>query len=308
MEALQAIDTPCDVIFAREAEFVPSAGPERASSYPSTLQVKPPHRPRQNRVRDNAISRPFQAAPKLLFIRDISTTPPIVAKMACPDCSRGDFTNLQGLLNHCRLLHSKDYGSHDECMHQCAVIVPEEDRDWVVANGTELAGANLPSLRRLFEIAVEDNVIDTADPGKEDSLALKAVFSAKEKAASHITKTLGHHKDTPALAPFLGRVPIRRCIHIHGGNEPVDIDDSGDLTVRPPGLWRMLYAHRNAAKPEPDAVSDWNSPQQPRASVGLPSQQNSADVVMTTGTRFHIVARVVISDRSLWLPPGERPR
>ena len=307
MEALQAIEAPCDIIFGKPSDALPFPTAEtRLDLHPPTsrpLQIPTQPRARSYRNRDCASSRPIRPASKLLFIRDNSTFPPIIAKMQCPDCSRGDFTNLQGLLNHCRLRHSKDYGSHDECMQQCAVIGPEEDRDWVVGNGTELSGVSLPSLRRLFEIAVGNDAADTTEPGEQNQIT-EAFFSAKEEApqVNYLTRTLGHHKDTPALAPFLGRAPKRRCINDFHDDEPVDIESHSEVgALKQP--WRMPYAHRSVANSGLDTIVEPERPGLP--SVIRSAHQQLTDAANTSGTRFHMVVRVVISDRSLWLPPSK---
>jgi len=58
-----------------------------------------------------------------------------VARLACPDCARTDFPSVQGLLNHCRLRHARELGSHDECIEQCAVLVPPAECTDIVERG-----------------------------------------------------------------------------------------------------------------------------------------------------------------------------
>ena len=236
---------------------------------------------------------------KLLFIRDKTRSPPIVAKMACPDCSRDDFTNIQGLLNHCRIRHSKDYGSHDECMQRCAVIIPAEDRDWIISNGTELSSISLPSLRRLFEIAVGNDALTIAatapDVGSMGPQEIPA-------PATLLSRTLGHHKDTPALAPFLGYTSKRRCINVHNESDYADIGDQNDCAQAATShhKWRMPYAHRSETTSTPDIFLYQGRPE----ATSSTERRSLLDVTNSNGTRFHVLARVVVSDRSLWLSPG----
>jgi len=190
-------------------------------------------------------------------------------------------------------------------MQKCAVVVPDEEVDWVLNNGIELGGVSLPSLRRLFQIAVGDDLVSAVNiqTGIENTVPGKSTPKGEAIAESHVTRTLGHHKDTPALAPLLGRETKRRRICSSEDLGLVDItkDEIKLSPLRP--IWRMPFAHRNVAKPSLDIIPDLNALCPPDA-LPLPSsrQRGKED---TTGSRFHIVARVVISDHSLWFPPGE---
>lgn len=293
------IETPCNILFDRDPtppqniHDLLERGSRASVASESGLQPKSRTRkPRTSRV------RPQPHGAKLLFIRNTTVSPPTVAKMVCPDCGKFDFTNLQGLLNHARLRHQREYGTHDECMQTCAVIVDEDgEAEWVVKNGIELSGVSVPSVRRLFEIAVGDDrgFIGRFRVGAEENDEDAEVISS-----TYLSKTLGHHKDTPALAPFLGRAPKRRCINVYAHDEEVDIDDF-EVTSKPP--WRMSFPHRNKARPELDVVAV--TPTAPESRPEAEPNAQLADVPNNTaGTRFHIIARVVISDRSLWIPPG----
>jgi hypothetical protein len=299
VEAIEVIETPCNILFDRDPtppqiihELL-----ERGSRASAASESGPQPKSRARKVRTTR-ARPQPQGAKLLFIRDTTVSPSTVAKMVCPDCGRSDFTNLQGLLNHARLRHQREYGTHDECMQACAVIVDdtEGEAEWVLKNGIELSGVSVPSVRRLFEIAVGEDrgFIDGFRAGAEENDEDAEVISS-----TYLSKTLGHHKDTPALAPFLGRAPKRRCINVYAHDEEVDIDDS-EVTSKP--SWRMSFPHRNKARPELDVVAVTPStPPRPEAEF----KAQLADVPNnTSSTRFHIIARVVISDRSLWIPPG----
>jgi|SRR5882762_7134829 len=300
VEAMEVIGTPCNILFDRDL-----TPPQiihdilERGSRASVATESGPQPKSQSRKSRNSRARPQPQGTKLLFIRNTTVSPPTVAKMVCPDCDKSDFTNLQGLLNHARLRHKREYGSHDQCMQSCAVIVDEDGQaEWVVKNGIELGGVGVPSLRRLFEIAVGDErgIVHGFRAGAEENDEDAEVISS-----THLLKTLGYHKDTPALAPFLGRAPKRRCINIFDDNEDVDIDGSS-LTDKV--SWSMSFPHRNKARPELDVMTDISSIPEPRtepgSSVQLANVPNN-----TSGTRFHIIARVVVSDRSLWIPPGE---
>lgn len=208
------------------------------------------------------------------------------------------------------------------------MLVPEEERDAVAESGTELKGITLPSLRRLFEIAV--GASDAASlplprhSPTEQSPDAQNIPEVKPRAeSSHLTRTLGHHADTPALAPFLGRAPQKRLIHVHEEGEPVDIFGTPHSAPSPRSKqgWRMPYSHRNAAREELDEEialpSVVNNPE-PSSVHARVSGHDSSDLGQTVGgqqsgsapsgslsaSRFHIAVRISISDHSLWLSPG----
>ncbi|KZP05008.1 hypothetical protein FIBSPDRAFT_967656 [Athelia psychrophila] len=305
-EALGVVETPSNIIFDRclnpptnIQEII-----EHSSRASMLSEAIPVTQPISRKVRT---SRPFPQAqgPKVLFIRNSTVSPPTIAKMVCPDCNRSDFTNLQGLLNHARLRHHREYGSHDECMQRCAVIVQYKDEgeeegeaEWIAQNGIELSTASVPSLRRLFEIAVGDY------SGFIEGFVTAGVEESKdhqEPSSSLLSQTLGHHKDSPALAPFLGRSPIRRCINVYDDDEIVDIDD---VPTPKNSSWRMSFPHRNKARPGLDMIAETSISDAPTLieNIASPATASQGGV----GTRFHVVARVTVSDRSVWIPPDRR--
>ncbi|KAH7915481.1 hypothetical protein BJ138DRAFT_997877 [Hygrophoropsis aurantiaca] len=324
MDALDAVESRSAFLTDQELSFATSEPPSRSFS-PSTTPTPPialrQHAPlsqhkllpqtsaRSHRYRAPPAARSTKRNIKLVYLQDTSVDPPVIAKMACPDCHRSDFTNLQGLLNHCRLRHQRDFGTHDECMQKCAVIVPEEEHSWVAEHGTELSGISLPSLRRLFELAVGANQNGNIPETALNTDSVGAELPPARPKNGHIpstllSRTLGLHVDTPALAPFLGKNARRRCINVWG-DEGLDIDittphDNGSALK---SGWRKSYLHRNIARPELDTIStsdehgNYDHPTLPSALSNLS---------IPAGTRFHFATRVQISDRSLWLPPNRR--
>jgi hypothetical protein len=272
----------------------------------ATIPELPPPRAADKFVRNHGarhrLLRTNQTVYKLLFVRNTATDPPLVARLQCPDCARWDFSTTQGFLNHCRIRHQREYGGHDECIQNCSVLVPEDEREWVVQNGTELTEVGIPSLRRLFEIAVS---------GKSSSIFPASQSIVKPSAneippsegdgipadSTHLSRTLGLHKDTPALAPFLGRTAQRRCINTTDQEEPLDIDSDNQSSAVE---WRMPFSHRNRARPELDDGLELTS----YTKIGDP-QETKIESTQLSSTRFHIVARIMIADRSRWLPPSK---
>ncbi|EIN12796.1 hypothetical protein PUNSTDRAFT_124482 [Punctularia strigosozonata HHB-11173 SS5] len=287
VETLEAIESECDLIFARPSK--PMVAPRDAMRFVQHLDDQ---HSRSTRSRPPVVKSELPPA-QLLFIRDDNASPATVAKM--------------GLLNHCRLAHQRHFSNHDECMQACAtVITSAEEKDWTVAHGAEISGISRPSVRRLFEIAV----------GRGDALRLLGHDVVQHRRQSgdaitptlktHLSQTLGHHEDSPALAPFLGRAPKRRCINVY--DEDNDIDITGGInsdTRHEAAAWRMLYHHRSNVEEgdEPiDISTDWEVPLQ--EAVMLPA--TAGGVPRGGQSRFHMAARIIVADRSVWIPPDLR--
>ena len=243
-------------------------------------------------------------------------------------------------MNHCRLRHKKEYGSHDECVQNCAVLVEgEEDQVWVVANGTEVAGISLPGLRRLCEMAVGGGDISILPPttvkvSKPEPESVPDIVQGSggnagppEEApwpsitpSTEVARTLGVHEDSPALAQLLGRTPKKRCINAYNEDDLVDIFSVDDRLAQKPNhtSWRMSYAprskveswieesvdHSTEATPTPVSGSplEENRPPKPNDPPTIPSSTNYG-----AGSRFHIAARICVEDRSMYIPQGRSP-
>ncbi|VDC01353.1 unnamed protein product [Peniophora sp. CBMAI 1063] len=287
---------PTDAVTSTPAPLIPDVSASDRVSSRST----------RNRGQVVGVRAPTK---KLMYLRNTAENPPTLAKLVCPDCSRSDMTNVQGLYNHCRLRHKREFGSHEECIRATAVKVAPEEEAWVIENGIELPGVSLPSLRSLFEMAVG---VDNGGEDHSPSPAPRTGGSAQGDApatGTHLSRTLGHHIDTPALAPFLGRDVKRRTITVHEEDADVDIEN-----VSRPGAhsWRKPYVHRSKAVPALDVSSPEPGPEarvlpwtsaQARPEVAESSIPSTLPVV---GSRFHFTARINVGDRSLWLPPRSR--
>lgn len=303
MNALQTIDTSPEPL--RLFEELPNYPPlARTLSAPNVKleplveDAIPKARGERQRVQLALKSTP---KPKVLFVRNTAANPPMIAKLACVDCSRTDFLTLQGLLNHCRLRHRRDYGSHEECINSCAVLVDGEERNWILVQGTELTMNFLPSMRRLFEIAVT---------GHDDALPLENTPESAEHITedapvdTHLSKTLGLHKDSRKLAAFLGRRALRRCINVHDESGSVDLFAADDRLP----AWRMFYPHRNTARPQYDLAEEANLADDVAYHDPMETEPTKSAVTPSAAaagsSRFHIVARITVTDRSQWIPPG----
>lgn len=199
------------------------------------------------------------------------------------------------------------------------LVEKEEDQAWVVANGAEVGGISLPGLRRLFEIAVGGGQGTFLPPRpveasliqqqSAEAIPLPAPTSQVNSIEpnAHITRTLGHHADSPALAPFLGRESKRR--HIRVVDEDQEVDVSERTNHAPKSNWRMHYTHRSKARAALDEVVE---PAEPHTAADEIKPPSIADTEapqwsishQAQGSRFHIVSRVSIQDLSLWIPPS----
>lgn len=176
----------------------------------------------------------------------------------------------------------------------------------------------LPGLRNIFQMAVRgrDSRADLEN-GEDDSPSTETPLST---LTTTLNQTLGLHDESPALALFLGKDPIRREIKV--ADEDVDIEGATDMLSS--RRWRMPFAHRHSSLfflpvPEPQNTEKSNDEPLPvedqrLPSVGFPftiSHQmlilNAQVIKQTTvsaNSRFHLVSRIVITDRSLWIPAG----
>ena len=309
VDALNLAEAPLLPVLSREARFLTRSTPNAAPPPPATSSTNPYSRPYARHTRLRRSPSTIRAPPKFLFFRDVTTN--TIARLLCPDCFRGDFPRVQSLLNHCRIQHGREFSSHDDCIRGCAVHVPPDEEAWVIENGSELRQGGLPSLRRLFEIAVgssgtsldvtSENGISTtqSNVNQEDRQisergSPQVSTSLPIPTSTHLSRTLGHHADSPALAPFLGRVTKRRGIVVHDENTPVDIVSRDQVDLR--RRWNKSFIHRSRARPALDVEISAETP--------IPQYIPNVNPV-AQGTRFHITARVTISDRSLWIPDSE---
>src|SRR6266852_4534974 len=152
VDALNLAEAPLLPILSREARFLTRPTPNITPPPSATSSTNPYSRPYSRHTRLRRSPSTIRAPPKFLFFRDLTAN--AIARLLCPDCSRGDFPRVQSLLNHCRIQHGREFSSHDDCIRGCAVHVPADEETWVIENGNELRHGGLPSLRRLFEIAV----------------------------------------------------------------------------------------------------------------------------------------------------------
>lgn len=235
--------------------------------------------------------------------------------LKCPVCSRTNFTSLQGLLNHARISHSLEWGTHEDCIRACAVTDSNINLDAGIEVGGH-SGGILPGLRTIFEMAVGPS---RSDAGIFSGTTTEPEPNNHPSTSTHLTETLGLHEDTPALAFFLGKEPIRRGIKVYQQDEIVDVDgfsDNRDLTLK--DHWRLRFAQRGdihrteeveMEEPANQAGFDPAGPTSRSKSMESGTvedyQKLSSHGTLGAVTRFHFTTRVVVTDRSLWIEPGK---
>ncbi|KAG6910869.1 hypothetical protein DXG01_007186 [Tephrocybe rancida] len=314
LEAVSAIEAPLDDIFNREkAPIVPP------------LYVQPPRPPRPPH-KQQAVRNPNA---KFLFIRSSDLEPPYDENhvqtylLRCPTCLRQKFTSLQGLLNHARITHRMEWGSHDECVRACAVVDPELDVEFGIEVGLGPNGI-LPGIRSLFHMAVGSHRPLEFQAQGEGEAAVTGGRVETPPQVANVTKTLGLHEDTPALATFLGKEATRRCIKLWGNADDfVDIEgfDHNGSKVSTGGQmpndgnyfgelhrpWRMHFTHRNDFEPETERkmqeITTSNTIEKSLIAgkidpEGSEEDRTATPVPQKSGlkrSRFHFAARVSVS-------------
>lgn len=242
-----------------------------------------------------------------LYIRSTSITTghkpaqePDLLILKCPVCSRTTFTSLQGLLNHARISHALEWGTHEECVRACAIADP----DLNVQDGLEVgvgAGGMLPGLRTIFEMAVGPSYRES---GVDDHTPSHDETTPDCPASTHLTKTLGLHEDSPALAAFLGKEPIRRGIKVYEQDESIDvytlIQSSSKRTIRA----RERYSQRGEVR----GIEENTEVTVETRELSLEAREKSCEDTRNPDsgskpsaamTRFHFTTRIVVTDRSL---------
>ncbi|TFK28194.1 hypothetical protein FA15DRAFT_91131 [Coprinopsis marcescibilis] len=304
-------EQPADFLFAPPPTSLPPFNSAQNPTLPPPPPVfrRPAPRPKPAGFRTNkgnflfvnsqnvASSAPNYGEPQYLLLK-------------CPVCGRTTFTSLQGLLNHARITHSIEWGTHDACIKACAVVDNEIDLDSGIEVGLGPSGV-LPGLQTLFERAVgvgagaQAMSFFSGDVNMESSM--ETVKEEREDVeVPTLTQTLGLHVDTPALAPFLGKKAHRRQINVHDEYMDVDIGASVARSSETARNWKMVYGQRNVANV--DAI---NLGLEANTSVKEFEQEVAPDQapdtgLLPTGSRFHFAVRIAISDRNLFVPTEKR--
>lgn len=227
LDALRVADERSDMIL--------SHGPLSPLSIKTTEMCRSPPRKLNN----------IKAKPSFLFIRssallsvEFNGRDNDLYLLKCPGCSKTSFVSLQGLLNHGRLVHNFEWGTHEECITACSTL----DNDLDMACGTEVGlgpTGIMPGLRNIFQMAVGAR---KAAKGRAPTLDGAISKEPTTVIANSLNQTLGLHDESPALARFLGKRPIRRQINVLDEEVPVDIERLTSDQRSSSGRWRMRFA------------------------------------------------------------------
>ncbi|KAH7885533.1 hypothetical protein F5I97DRAFT_1928904 [Phlebopus sp. FC_14] len=316
LDAYEALEAPSAFLFdPRTSEEESEASPRSFSP----LVMIPQQSQRVSKTRSSRTPKPSNQK-RLLYIKlPSAASDSQLAVLSCPTCCRTQFSTLQGLLNHARLAHGVEWASHDACISACAAQTNPDDLTWetIEQDGVEVPwGGNVVGLRRLFERAVGvDGNLPT--PLVEDAGQTASLKSGASIPSTLLSRTLGLHADSPALAPFLGRAPKRRCIHAYNEDDDVDIvtaanGPSAQEANHIPGVdehrakrFRMAYPHRSAARADLDLVVDVDTVTS-EDTDDQTAHATTHPVPDSSTSRFHITARVRLEDRSLYLTEERR--
>ncbi|KAF8582829.1 hypothetical protein K439DRAFT_120063 [Ramaria rubella] len=294
LAAYEGIEAPCQVVSStRDLFLLPSTNGRRQVS--PTVPVSEAPRTRK-RVTLGLAHAPSTGP---ILFEDRSTSPHVTVKLVCIDCTRSDFPTIQGFLNHCRLAHSRVYGTHDECIQETGVVVETNERENLLASGVEINTVHLPSIRGMFERAV-GLATDLAPAGTAELLV-----DESSGPSTHLSQTLGFHKDTPTLAPFLGKKVKKKCIHVYDNSEPIDIiscDDNPPPSTRPPCVMRNRAMRKKGDEPSIYLLTLASE----KTSDTEALEHISSDPLDGQASRFHVTRRVLVTDRSLYLPEDKR--
>jgi ADA HAT complex component 1 len=135
-----------------------------------------------------------------------------LVKLICSNCAipRGNFSSIQGFLNHCRIAHKVDYKSHDAAAIDSGVLLDENE----VANlptETQNTPAPKPSVSRAptaNSTPLRSNLIHPYNTVTGDSIALGNPKKAKvkRKAVPKLSKV----SPAPTRSPFTPSAQVPR--------------------------------------------------------------------------------------------------
>jgi hypothetical protein len=196
------------------------------------------------------------------------------------------------------MAHGIEWQNHEDCLSACTPPDPTalSDIGLEISNGVMVSAQALPGVQSLFQMAV-DGTRERVDRDEDEGL----------ERGLHLTRTLGLHGDTPALAPFLGKEVVRREIKVRADqDEEVDIfgldENRGTKRWQRPLRRRNENANMLYNEPEKDAKQSTQAEQEFEPGR---QQQQQGQPATASSSRFHISARIIVTDRSMAIPPGK---
>ncbi|KIK63836.1 hypothetical protein GYMLUDRAFT_162417 [Collybiopsis luxurians FD-317 M1] len=273
LSTLSALESPSDILFARDIPLPPQ-------SVASKGRLPPKEKPITRSQKSKFLYLRSQDSSQIFFLR-------------CCICNQSTFSSLQGLYNHARLLHDKEWGSHEECVKSCAVLQQDPDAELDLEAGVDVGrGMMLPGVKSLFQMAVEGTRDEhpTPEANEGGEVVERSVL---------LTKTLGLHSDSPALAQFLGKEAKRKGIKVWDDSTPIDIDSLDNAPSVAKLRWKKHRMYRSNPKFDEQVVTN---EQGSRVAAAGPSSAGPSSIIASS--RFHISCRVTVADSSLFIPEG----
>jgi hypothetical protein len=280
-----------DLIFTRDSDYDVPLGPPKPHISPlpppPTRVLRPPPKRAPN----------VTSKPKFLYIRHSKESHAAfnIVVLKCSVCARTDFISLQGLYNHARISHKVEWGNHEECLRACATWEKEDDLD--LSTGSEINNSVLPGIKTLFEKAM------LPEPQYKGDVDMDG--AEEDTPGAYLTKTLGLHSESSGLAPFLGKVAKRREIKVWDVDQDVNIfDDPLERNVK----WRkplpgLVLGVRGLSSHEDKESSD-HSLMETDNTIPEGEHLSGMELPGSSNSRFRISVRLIITDRSFFIPEG----
>ncbi|KAK5150324.1 hypothetical protein LTR04_006831 [Oleoguttula sp. CCFEE 6159] len=125
-------------------------------------------------------------------------------KLICNDCERGDFSSIQGFLNHCRIKHHKDYKSHEAAAVDCGRSLDADDSHATIGgerhdperrSGAAAAASGAASVHPLNRSELPPRKPMTKSPSTQKPRSKNTV----QRDATSSTRVMGPPRSTTAL-------------------------------------------------------------------------------------------------------------
>ncbi|SMY29620.1 unnamed protein product [Zymoseptoria tritici ST99CH_1A5] len=120
--------SPAQISAQAETMAAPAARPGRPSGHQSRKSTSKPYASTRSESLHSIPNYPSAAG------KDKSTpmvlrrsTDGQLVKLICKNCHRGNFSSIQGFLNHCRIAHKVDYKSHDQAAVDCGQLLDQTE-------------------------------------------------------------------------------------------------------------------------------------------------------------------------------------
>lgn len=183
-----------------------------------------------------------------------------LVKLICKNCHRGNFSSIQGFLNHCRIAHKVDYKSHDQAAIDCGQLLDAEEKANVPPE-TLKTHAPKPSVSRVSASSastpakVQPIASGLVHPYISNSPSSRPNGAANAKAVPNLkTPVPSSHKSASFKAS--GQTPMLSSL-FQKHNMKVDLDQAvADAKEK-------VDLNADVELLSPDTISDPNSPATP---------------------------------------------